>query len=185
MVIRVVIGALLCLGTIGLGKEDSRPIDKPIPKVIPTASIEAPCEKIMVTAKQSPSQCFKACREAVKSLGLIAGNERFQIALESNGKLVPVKGLMKGLDYGDSLLSLGIPIIVGVHNKFDYRLANGSWPNSDKTTDHFIVMTSKTSYWDPYDNAYYRDIAQSNYQVTQIRIYDDTRDKGDSRRDRQ
>jgi hypothetical protein len=125
------------------------------------------CKPIMSTAIQSPRQCYKACQESVGSIGLKSLHKRFQITLESNGRLVPAKGLFEGLGYMDSLLEKGIPVIAGVHNRFNYKA------NSDRTTDHFIVIISTTEYWDPADNKYHcKALSEANYQVTQIRRYE-------------
>lgn len=92
--------------------------------------------------KQSPGQCFKACKKILSNEGYknIAQGERIYLVKEQKDELVTdKKGFSKGVEVINSYLEKGRPIIVGVHNEF----GKGINKASGYTTDHFVVITGR------------------------------------------
>ncbi|MEW5847876.1 MAG: hypothetical protein AB2A00_03640 [Myxococcota bacterium] len=85
--------------------------------------------------------CFRAASmSAAKSGAKVDGDERFQVALGENkaGKISKVdkKAAREGVDYIDSQLASGKPVVVGITDKDKAY-------NLDGITDHFVTITAK------------------------------------------
>lgn len=89
-------------------------------------------KKITFSKQITKTGCFKACKLIVKDIGEIS-TERIQIAKEVDSTLV----ITPNYSYLDSLLKLGIPVVVGVHHTFNYGY-------NENTTDHFVVIIDST-----------------------------------------
>jgi hypothetical protein len=130
------------------------------------------------TRQKTKTGCFRTCKAIIENYGkannlkLKVKNSKFrdQIAIEENGKLVNLKSPLSKID---SLLKLGLPVLIGVHHTFNYGYNEG-------TTDHFIIITKKDDsgyyYFDPgrkdninklmvMDNT----LKNNRYEITQIR----------------
>jgi hypothetical protein len=86
--------------------------------------------------------CFRACKRILQSAGL-SGNSApndgtvIQTALESNGNIsINSQKAKEGLAYIDGQLERKYPVLVGIDCK------SGS-PNTDKVTDHFVVIVGR------------------------------------------
>ncbi|GEM50755.1 hypothetical protein EB1_05450 [Empedobacter brevis NBRC 14943 = ATCC 43319] len=101
--------------------------------------------------------CMVYCKEQLKNVGFqisnyFANGQTFQVYKESEG--VNFDELKKGISYLNYALSNGIPVIVGV----DLKSGQSTNPNTDGTTDHFIVIVgmgqdSSGKFLRFYDNA--------------------------------
>ncbi len=91
--------------------------------------------------------CWRSCmivlaNHNVNGGNLVNGTARFQIATESNNKLVVDENIAKkSIEYIDEQLEADKPILVGVDHTYKYK---GGF-NNDLTTDHFIVLAGRSS----------------------------------------
>lgn len=105
---------------------------------------------------ETPFHCMDFAKEQIAKNGYqisnyTAPNQTMQIYTTQNG--VNQTELQKGLSYLKYALENGIPVIVGVDNH-----AGSPNPDTDNTTDHFIVIVGMGSdgsgnYFTFYDNA--------------------------------
>jgi RHS repeat-associated protein len=79
-----------------------------------------------------------ACK---RTCDLVAGNSPLnlaeQVALENGNQIQPTNIFNQGINTIDEYLDNDEPITVGVHHKF------GTTYNSDKTTDHYVVIMGR------------------------------------------
>jgi len=95
--------------------------------------------------------CYENSKEQLRVAGYNMTDKTYQIYTERGG--VNKNNVKLAVDYLNSALEAGVPVMVGV----DYR-AGAPEGNYDKTTDHFLVITgcgsdSKGTYYTYYDNA--------------------------------
>ena len=102
------------------------------------------------TKKEQNVACYKACKVILTNAGLSPNsapndNTVIQIGVEksstdnsshSSSLTIDFVKASEGLNYINQQLETGYPILVGV----DYKAGS---PNSDKTTDHFIVIVGR------------------------------------------
>ncbi|MCE8754700.1 hypothetical protein K0F43_00200 [Bacteroides fragilis] len=102
------------------------------------------------TKKEQNVACYKACKVILTNAGLSSNsapndNTVIQIGVEksstdnsshSSSLTIDFVKASEGLNYINQQLETGYPILVGV----DYKAGS---PNSDKTTDHFIVIVGR------------------------------------------
>nr|WP_315238862.1 hypothetical protein [uncultured Flavobacterium sp.] len=90
---------------------------------------------------QKPSECWQASIDILAKYGLKNNSgypqNRIIMATQENTSLI-AKDTQKGLDYLDSQLKLGNPIVVGL----DDNLRKSTY-NSHKATEHFFVIVGK------------------------------------------
>ncbi|MCV9934683.1 glycoside hydrolase family 104 protein [Flavobacterium sp. LS1R47] len=90
---------------------------------------------------QKPEECWQASIEILANYGLKNNSgysqNRIIMADQSGTKLIP-KETQKALDYIDSQLKIGKPVVVGL----DDNLRKGTY-NSHKATEHFFVLVGK------------------------------------------
>jgi len=116
--------------------------------------------------------CLIACKRAVASIGLDLGFKRINVRQEVKGELtINPRAYLEAKAYTDSLIDLGMVVVAGVNHSLGYKIG-GAYPNDDKTTDHFIILTGFDTYWDPMDGSF-NSLSASRYSITQIRIYAD------------
>jgi len=86
--------------------------------------------------------CWKACQVILTNYGVIGGANSNVIQTvrenENSTALVVTTDAKKGVDYIDSQLEAGKPILVGV----DHTLGN---TYNEKSTDHFVVIVGRDS----------------------------------------
>lgn len=97
--------------------------------------------------KQQRVACWRACKEILNNFGvsggdLIDGKALYQIAIESDNKLIVNKAIAKqSISYLNQQLEKGNPVLVGVDHTYKYK---GGF-NNDATTDHFVVIVGRGS----------------------------------------
>ncbi|CAM3792051.1 glycoside hydrolase family 104 protein [Flavobacterium gelidilacus] len=85
---------------------------------------------------QQPSECWAASVKILKNYGISGGARTNCIIIANqNGKTITPKNAQVGIDYIDSQLAKGNPIVVGL----DDNLRETSY-NVHKATDHFFVL---------------------------------------------
>lgn len=85
---------------------------------------------------QEPSECWAASVQVLKNYGVIGGarSNAIIIANQNGSTLTPIDS-QKGIDYIDSQLKLGNPIVVGLDDNLRVTTYN-----SHQATDHFFVI---------------------------------------------
>lgn len=88
---------------------------------------------------QKPHECWAASVKILKNYGIIGGANINPIyTVDQKGNKLNVQNAQAGLDYIDSQLKLGKPVIVGL----DDNLRKSTY-NIHKATDHFFVIVGK------------------------------------------
>lgn len=88
---------------------------------------------------QKPHECWAASVKILKNYGIIGGANINPIyTVDQKGDKLNVQNAQAGLDYIDSQLILGKPVIVGL----DDNLRKSTY-NTHKATDHFFVIVGK------------------------------------------
>ncbi|MBF4466253.1 glycoside hydrolase family 104 protein [Flavobacterium sp. LC2016-12] len=88
---------------------------------------------------QKPHECWAASVKILKNYGIIGGTNINPIyTVDQKGNKLNVQNAQAGLDYIDSQLKLGKPVIVGL----DDNLRKSTY-NTHKATDHFFVIVGK------------------------------------------
>lgn len=85
--------------------------------------------------QKTKTGCFNTCKKILQTIGydIINSSDLIQIAIEKDNKL---KIISTNYFYLDSLLSQGLPVVVGVNHTLNYGYNEG-------TTEHYVVVVEK------------------------------------------
>lgn len=94
------------------------------------------------TKKQQDVACEKTCDAILNSVGLSSTSSitpSFQMSIENTKHtelIINEEESKKAIDYLNSELAIGHPILVGVNHTLDYKAGNAD----NDSTDHFVVI---------------------------------------------
>ena len=127
------------LGAVWGGEIPSSPPPNPLLERLPNIKLKFDEDDYpgYDTDADPPRDCYEVCIILLdKKLGKWYEVKRYQLYVEDSGKLKRVGDPQKGFNMINESLKQEIPVLVGL----DYNVGS---PNSDKTTDHFVLLTGR------------------------------------------